>query len=158
MLNPEVLADAIVAAWQSIPGLVAAMGGDRNNILAHKFYYGIENNLGKAVSELNPPAILVAWRGTMGGNFDGQTIWKHPFEVYIRTKNAASDQIPSGPGHVWWLMMNGAVNGTTLNIRQIQLLPNVDPMDTPTITARQDEDLMDFFCASLVIPEIGDDA
>jgi hypothetical protein len=156
MLNPEVLTAAIVATLKTIPELVAAMGGDPDNISAHQYYFGEENSLAKTVYEMKSPSILVVWKGTRGGNFNGMTIWKHPFEIYIRTMNVAGSQSPAGPGHVWWLMMNRPVNGGSLNIRQIQIMDGVDIMDMPSILPRQDEELTDYFCASVTIPEIGD--
>jgi hypothetical protein len=156
MLDPEVLAAAIVATLRTIPDLVAAMGADPNNIFAHQFYPGTEKSLANAVANMSAPSILVAWKGSLGGNFDGMTIWKHPFEIYIRTGNAAELETPAGPGHVWWLMMNRPVNSGTLNIRQIRIMAGVDPMDTPSISHRQDEELTDYFCGSVTIPEFGD--
>ncbi len=156
MLDPEVLSAAIVTTLRTIPDLVTAMAGDPNNISAHQFYPGTERSLASVVANMNAPSILVVWKGTLGGNFDGMHVWKHPFEIYIRTGNAAELETPAGPGHVWWLMMNKPVNNWTLNIRQIQIMNGVDIMDLPSISHRQDEELTDYFCASVTIPEIGD--
>jgi len=157
MLDPEVLTAAIVDTLRTIPDLVDAMGGDPANIFAHQYLYGEENSLAKAVAEMKAPSMLLAWKGTLGGNFNGMTVRKHPYELYIRTKNVAGSLTPAGPGHVWWLAMNKPVNGGTLNIRQIQIMDGVDIMDIPSVSHRQDEELADFFCGSMVIPEFGDE-
>jgi len=156
MLDPEVLAQAIVDTLRTIPDLIDAMAGDPNNISVHRFYPGTGASLAQAVAQMHAPSILVSWKGTLGGNFSGMHIWKHPFDIYVRTANVAGSQTPSGPGHVWWLMMNKPVNNGTLNIRQIPIVDGADIMDIPSISHRQDEELTDFFCGIVTIPEIGD--
>lgn len=160
MLDPEVVTDAAVAAIQSIPEVVTAMNGDAARIVGFKYLYGVDFTLAEAVGKLKPPAILVAWAGTQGGNFDGMTIFKHRLDVYFRSANMASvafPAVPTGPGYLWSLICNKAVNGTSLNIRQVQLISGaLDLMETPSVSHRQDEELMDYFCGTFVFPEIGD--
>ena len=43
--------------------------------------------------------MLLAWDGTQGGNFNGETIWKHRFNVYFRMGNAAGLSDPVGSKH-----------------------------------------------------------
>lgn len=163
MLNPETVTSTVVDAIRSIPQVVALLDGDAGRIFGHYYHYGRELRLAEAVGKLVPPAILVVWKGTQGGNFDGMTIFKHRLEIYIRTANMASvtfPTLPTGPGYLWWLICNKPVNGLTSpprNIREVQLIPGqLEIMDTPSISHLQDEDLMDYFCGSLVFPEIGD--
>ena len=147
--------DAIVAAMQSIPDLVAAMGGDPGAITAFHYQYGADHRLQEHVYQIAPPGILVAWKGTLGGSFDGQTLFKHRFDVYIRSANAALDPSTAGPERLWALICNGTMPDER-NIRQVQLLPEVDIMEPPSVAHQQDEEQMDFFVGTLVIPEIGD--
>ncbi len=144
MLDAGPIADAIVAALQSIPDLVIAMGGDPGAIAAFHYLYGADHRLQEHVYQIAPPGILVAWKGTLGGNFDGQTVWKHRFDVYIRTANAALDPSTAGPERLWAIICNGAMPDGR-NIRQIQLLLDVDIMEPPSVAHQQDEEQMDFF-------------
>lgn len=158
MLDPEAMTDAFVAAAASVPDFVTALGGvDR--IVGHRYFYGTEAHLALAVAEMTTPGILIAWRVTVPGNFNGMTVFKHHFEVYIRSANMASvafPAVPTGAGRLWWLLFNKPLDGTTVNIRYTEFLPGLI-METPGISARQDEELQDYFCASVVFAEMGDD-
>ena len=101
-------------------------------------------------------SMLVAWDGTQGGNFDGQTMWKHRFNVYFRMGNAAGLADPIGYEDLWSILCNQPPTGSPVNIRYMQLYPGLDIMDTPSVTHALDEDLQDRFVGSLVIPELGD--
>ena len=156
MLDPGTITDAIVSALRTIPELVLQMGGDPEKIYAHHYLYGSDVRLVEAVYRIVPPSILVVWDGTQGGNFDGQTIWKHRFQLHIRTANVAGISEPTSYEKVWFLLVNGSVYGGSLNIRQVNLLPELDLMEVPSIGHRQDEELMDYFVGTFIFPEIGD--
>lgn len=163
MLNPELIVSTVVSAIQTIPEVLAAMNGDASRIAGFNYLYGVENTLAEAVGKLIPPAILVVWTGTGPGRGDGMTLWKHSFNIYLRSGNMASvafPAVPTGPGYLWWAICNKPVNGLTSpprNIREVQLIPGaLEIMDIPSVLHRQDEELMDYFCGSFVFPEIGD--
>ena len=155
MINPAQLVDSVVTALQGIPDLVSAMGSSAENIYAHHFLYGAENSLIDAVYKITPPGILVAYEGTLGGNFDAATIWKHKVACYIRAANATNQENPVSYEDIWSVIMNGPVNGGP-NIRCINVMPNTEIMDTPSIEHQIDQDGIDFFVVHLVFPEIGD--
>jgi hypothetical protein len=102
------------------------------------------------------PSMLVAWEGTKGGNFDGQTIWKHRWGIYYRMGNAAGVAVPVGYEDLWAITCNCPPGGTGPNIRNIQLCPGLDIMDTPSIDHALDEDLIDRFKGAFIFPELGD--
>ena len=169
MLNPAPITDAIVAALQSIPELATAMtvlDAQQNPVCridAFHYLLGQEHRLAEAVYVMPAPSMLVAWEGTKGGNFDGQTIWKHRWGIYYRMGNAAGLAVPVGYEDLWALTCNGATGApdntgavTGPNIRNIQIATGLDIMDTPSIDHALDEDLVDRFKAVFVIPEIGD--
>jgi len=170
MLNSYDVAEAIAATLKTIPDLAAAMtviGADKNPVVrisAFHYLLGQENQLLRAVYEMPAPSMLVAWRGDLGGNFDGSTIWKHRFEIYYRMGNAAGQSSPVGYEQLWWLTCNGKpvtiIDDLPVespqNIRNMSLYPGLDLMDTPTGTPVPDEDGVDRFVAVLAIPEIGD--
>ena len=156
MLNPRIIADAIVSALRTIPDLVAAMAGEASRISAYHYLYGADNRLDLAINKMKPPSILVVFEGTQPGDFDGSTIWKHHFCVYIRVATAANMVLPLSYEDIWTLIVNEPVNGGAQNIRSVNLVDGVDIMDTPGIIHMLDEDRMDYFAARFVIPEIGD--
>jgi hypothetical protein len=162
MLNPAPVTDAIVAALQSIPELAAAMtvlDAQQNPVCrigAFHYLLGQEHRLAEAVYKMPAPSMLVAWEGTKGGNFDGQTIWKHRWGIYYRMGNAAGVAVPVGYEDLWAITCNCPPGGTGPNIRNIQLCPGLDIMDTPSIDHALDEDLIDRFKGAFIFPELGD--
>ncbi len=157
MLNPRPITDAIVTALANIPALAAAMTVNAVvRIDAFHYQLGDEFSLAEAVYKMPAPSMLIAWEGTQPGNFDGCTIWKHKFSVFFRMGNAAGIGSPVGYEDLFWLACNGIPTGSSVNIRYMNLVSGVDIMDSPGILHRLDEDRMDFFQATFVIPEIGD--
>ena len=162
MLNPSPLVDAIVSALRAIPDLAAAMividgsGAQICRITGFHYRLGAEHRLAEAIYKMPAPSMLVAWDGTQGGNFDGQTMWKHRFNVYFRMGNAAGLADPIGYEDLWWILCNKPPTDSPQNIRYMQLYPGLDIMDTPSVAHALDEDLQDRFVGSLVIPELGD--
>jgi hypothetical protein len=153
VLNPAPITDAIATVLLSIPDLGAAMDG---RISAFHYRLGQEHRLAERIYKMPAPSMLVAWDGTLGGNFDGQTIWKHRFNVYFRMGNVAGVENPVGYEDLWWIVCNKPPTGSQVNVRYMQLYPGLDIMDTPSVAHALDEDLQDRFVGTLVIPEIGD--
>lgn len=155
MVSPRVIADAIVTALQSIPVLVDAMGEDATRIAAHHYLYGAEQCLYSAVATMPAPSILIAWKGTIGGNYDGATIRKHHFYVNVRCGTAADLAIPLSYEDIWTLMINSPILGGTQTIENVQLVAGIDIMDTPSALHVIDEDKMDYLQTTFIFPELG---
>ena len=162
MLNPGPIADAIAAALAAIPDLAAAMtvtDANGNAICRiNSFHYrlGQEHTRAMVVYKMPAPSMLVVWDGTQGGNFDGETMWKHRFHVYFRMGNMAGSNDPVGYEELWTLVCNGIPTGSSVNIRYMNLLPGLNIMDTPSDAHAVDEDLVDRFVGTMIIPEMGD--
>jgi hypothetical protein len=161
MLNASPITDAIVATLKTISGLAAAMtvvdaGKSVVRISAFHYRLGQENRLAAAVYAMPAPSMLVAWEGTNGGGFNGYQIWKHRWGIYYRMGNAAGVASPVGYEDLWALTCNCAPGGHGPNIRNIQVHPGLDIMDTPSIDHALDEDLIDRFKGVFISPEIGD--
>ena len=162
MLNPAMITDAIVAALKTITDLAAAMtvlnatGAPVVRITAFHYRLGQDHRLAEAIYGMPAPSMLVAWEGTRGGNFDGQTIWKHRWGIYYRMGNAAGVAVPVGYEDLWAITCNCPPGGTGPNIRNIQLCPGLDIMDPPSIDHALDEDLIDRFKGAFIFPELGD--
>jgi hypothetical protein len=71
-------------------------GAPNCRISGFHYMLGVEHRLAETIYKMPAPSMLVAWEGTQGGNFDGQTIWKHRFNVYFRMGNAAGLSEPMG--------------------------------------------------------------
>lgn len=156
MLRPSVIGEALVSTLQRIPDLLAMLNDDPANISLHLYSYGNDFRLTEALYKMVPPSLLIAWDGTQGGNFTGQTEWKHSFRGFGRISNQAGAGTPIGLDDLWMSIVNGKIESTTQNIRQIQVYPGVDLMDTPSSLVRQDQELMDYLEFRFVFPEIGD--
>jgi hypothetical protein len=111
------------------------------------------------------PSILVAYDSLLGGNFNGESMWKHRLSIYFRSANRAPGSFegtkpPSTLPHLWWLMMNRPVlNASAPNIRYIELCNNtLSLMETPTMQLRTDATGSDYGVGMCVFPEKGDDA
>ena len=168
MLNPEIIVEGVVSTIKTITPLVTLLGADpapplRSRISGFLFLSGVENTLATTVYELQSPGILVCWAGTVGGKsvgFSGMEIWKHKIDIYLRAGNASSSPTPTGAGYMWWLLMTSPVNGGPNNIRSsnaIAGIPNLDIMETPSVSHRQDQNGLDYIIASCVFPELLDD-
>ncbi len=161
MLNASPIVDAIAGVLQTIPDLAAAitvLEGQSPVCRIEAFHYrlGMDYRLAQRIYKMPAPSMLVAWDGTQGGNFDGQTIWKHRFNVYFRMGNAAGLSEPVGYEDLWSILCNQPPAGSPVGIRYMHLYPGLDIMDTPSVAHALDEDLQDRFVGTLVIPEIGD--
>lgn len=162
MLDPDVVLNSVVAALQSIPDLATELGAPAipatASITGHYFYSGEENSLIRTLGQMKSPSILIAYLDYVGGNFDGMTVWKHRLNMYIRPRNKASNGTSASAQHLWWMAMNlpVAVPEAAPNIRYVNLVPNLDIMDTPLLKHQTDELGQDFFVSTMVIPEIGD--
>lgn len=154
MLKGSALVNAVVSTLRTIPALVTAMP---NGINPYSFVYGVSKSILDAIQEMLPGSLLVSYEGVQGGNFDMMTLWKHHLDITYRASNQANATNPIGTEDIGYLIFNQAVNSTSLNIRQVAVLPGqVVLMDTPSISHRIDDTQQDYFQAHVVIPEIGD--
>ena len=161
MLNPALVTDAVVGVLAGIPELATALtvtAGGNATVRISAFHYrlGAEHPLAETIYKMPAPSVLVAWEGTLGGNFNGYAIWKHRIGVYLRMGNMAGNKDPVGYEDLWWIMVNRPPTGQSQNIRYLNILPDLDIMDTPSIAHLLDEDQIDIFRGEFVIPEVGD--
>ena len=162
MLNPSLITDAVTATLQNIADVATAMtvldsgGNPTVRITAYHYLLGADHRLMEAIYKMPAPSMLVAWEGTQGGNFNGYAIWKHHIAVYLRMGNAAGSNDPVGYEYLWWKICNGLPEGSNVNIRYMNILPELDIMDTPSIAHMLDVDQIDMFRGEFIIPEMGD--
>lgn len=161
MLNPSLITAAVAGILAKIPLFSAAMTvgtGQTAEVRIADYHYllGEEHRLAEAIYKGAAPSTLVVWEGTLGGNFNGYVVWKHRVAVYLRMANMAGATSAVGYEDLWWMLCNGIPEGYTQNIRYINILPQLDIMDTPSVTHMVDGDGIDIFRGELIFPEIGD--
>ncbi len=162
MLDPDVVLSTLITALKSNADLVAALGS-ADYIIGHEYLYGSDNSVGFTLYQLPSPCLFLAYEDMLGGNFSGETVWKHRIRMWIKPKNAAHGNNPVGcsPPHLFWLAMHQPVTSVspgTLDIRTVSLMTSLAPLDAmPSLTHQQDETAGDLFTALLVFPELGDD-
>lgn len=156
MLNPAPITDALASALRGIPEFLQQMSNDSERISAFHYLPGTDYRLAERIEKMKNPETVVAWDATLPGNFDGATIWKHRFNVYVRAGNQVNAADPKSFEYLWWAMVNRPVTGFGQNLRYLNLVSGLDIMETPGIRHMLDENLQDYFCATFVFPEIGD--
>lgn len=126
-------------------------------ISVHHFMTGMSAQLAKAIYEMPAPSIMVVWKDTKGGNFSGSCMWRHRISIYMRMANS-----PKGTPdaldyeHIWWIICNDIPNGSPVNLRYLNFLPNLEIMDSPEPAQKVDADGVDMLYGEFVFPEIGD--
>jgi hypothetical protein len=157
MLKGSVIVDDFVSTLQTVPALVTAMNNDPSRIVGFHFIPGKSKGLQEAIQQMLSPSILVNYEAIAGGNFSGYQIWKHHLDVYIRGANQAGQATPVNAEDIPYLMMNQPVNGGTLNIRFVSIMPGqLDIMDTPSFNHMVDDAGSDYWVGRCVFGEIGD--
>jgi len=147
MLNPDTIGARIVEAWQSIPEVTNA--GVR--VTYFNFQAGTDLPLAQRIYQMTPPEIVVAFDSLKMGNYSGQSLWRFAFGVYVRTTVQAY-------GQLWWWLLNKPVLSTSLNIRQLELLPDLDLIEVTQVNHSIDENKQDYFVGQLQMFQLGDDA
>lgn len=160
MIDPDLITTTLVAAFQSMPQVVLALGGDDSVIIGHYFRQG-EPSIARTIYEATQASVIVAFGEMYGGNFNATTVWKYRYEVYLRAKNiGGATQANLSIPHIWWMMLTQtvpAVGSGTQNLRYARILPNLFLLDAmPQLIPHVDQDGNDYFCGHLIMSEDGD--
>lgn len=160
MINPIDIQDGFVAKLRDIPGLVAEMGGNANNIMSFKRQFPDYTNFRRFVGDQVGPAIIISWHGQYGGSTSSMEVWKHTFlAVFISPIETGSSNPTPWLYRVWRQFVKGVpASGGGLKMDQIDPHPLVLPMDVPSIEwTFGDEVGIDLPQATIVFTEKGDD-
>lgn len=127
MINGADLRDFYIAAWQNVPALVAAMGGDASLIRTSTSPANLAKSLQREVLEMPIPSIFVAYQGFIKGNVRANEITKHEIAAFIRAAT------PDDDAHIQFgaLMIDGIPDGESLPVRYLEANVDVDAMDMP---------------------------
>ena len=155
------------------------MNGDAERIRSFHYDYGTEFSLAMTIYKFEPPAILIAYDGTVFAQRDAMTLWVHKFKAYLRVANIAPDVFdgPTPPPISYEDLFARMVSGKVTNpppdgwtpppsgpdIQHFVIYKNpstgedgVQIIDPPQLIHERDEDQMDYFCVTLNLPEVGD--
>lgn len=85
MLDPDDLVDQIVVVLQAMPGVMALLGDDPDNVYAYHLDYSVgSTNSEQGTIEQLVDTIKVSWLGTRTDSYRGGDAIKHDFELSLR--------------------------------------------------------------------------
>ena len=151
MTDLAILAAAIVAKLQAIPGVVTELSGDAGRVFAYEDEYPTSLNLQRAIYEMPDPAVMVVWNGT-GPTGQRYEVWAHRFSLMLKAANkftalcaAISNGIPAG--------------GDGLNFRRTTIDTSCDPIGSMNFDRRfllvTEQSTLDYFEATFTLMERG---
>lgn len=150
MVNPRLLGEAIAEKIGQIPEVASALQGSQNS----SFYqdaYPVRNSLARAVRDMAPGSVLVAWTTTNMATTEAMNQWAHRFLVYVRGSrnescldlvHAIVDGTPS---------TNNGLKFRHAPVMENTLSPHVDEANRLT-----DSEGVDYFEIQISIEETGD--
>jgi len=157
MIDPSELVNNLVAALRAIPQLVAEMDGDVERIYAYHDQYPKRVSLVHAIHQMPAPSIMAVWQGTGPGTFGGMDVWKHQVTLFLRARETAAGDSPTGYYRLFRLMTKGVPVGSDAPMLNFTVHSSCHPMDLPQIQRQTDAEGIDYFEVPLTFTEIGDD-
>jgi len=138
MINPRTLVSEFVAALQSLPNLVNALGNGAPSIQGYSenatvFGERTQNNIRLAILSMPPGSIMVTWQGTRTGRLGGALMFVHDFALYMR----APESPDVGYEDIFDLIVNDTPPGSSLIMLHSPIDPNCEPMDFYLPTAQR---------------------
>jgi hypothetical protein len=149
MIDGTLIRDALVAAWQTVPQLVALLANDFGRIVA----YSAEGPSSEATMLgvlTDSPKVFVRYDGfERGGEMDP---WTHSLTVAFRSNPAycTHEQLQLA-------LINGIVPASGLPMKNHQLLDSIYAADFNSSRREADENGLDYFRMSVAVKESGDE-
>jgi hypothetical protein len=161
MLNPGDILDAIVAMYQSVPALVAAVGSTSRIYPFVDAYPG--DGLAMAVYDrMKPGELMIVWNGVRMVKGSGITFRSHHFSAIWRPGAVVGPVTSSASAYtVLPLLQDGVPAGQSVGPLYFGVLPTCLPM-TPHEPTRKSIVIndrgvtLDYIDSSFTIAEIGD--
>ena len=144
------LTNATVDAFRRIPELVDALDGKPENVIGYVDVNPDKNSVGKAIYQMPPGSILVAWQETV---FDPASMepWVHRYQYYVRAQRGGSAL------DIILKLVNGVpVPGDGQRWRYCPLMSGVNPTNVTNIVRMIDEEGIDYFVITAETLETGD--
>jgi len=162
VINPKTILGEWVTALQSCPDVVAAIGGNADNIRASLEGLTADNNLRLAILQLPPGSILVALNGTTPRRLTGGALhFAHHFSLYLR---APEQNSVATYADLFWLFVSAVPTGSQSweSLLHSQIDPDCYPMDMDlpsaqrnTIVVSADGATLDYFEVQATLVEQG---
>jgi hypothetical protein len=138
MINPKTILGEWVSVLQTLPNLVAALGGNASSIQFYSenttvFGQPTQNNVRLAILSMPPGSIMVVWNGTAPGRLGNALVFVHEFALYLRAPETPS----VGYEDLYNWIVNDTPEGGTLKMLHLQVDPNCEPMDFYLPSARR---------------------
>lgn len=152
MIRVKRLVNAIVDNLRSIAELVAVLQGKEEAIFAYHDVYPAKSSVALAIVELEPGQIMVAWNGTAPAAA-AMGFWQHNVKIFIRAEEEVETLDPDGYYELFRLIFDGVPEGQELTMRQLEQIPECDPMENETIDRSTDAEGVDYFEVNLTFTE-----
>jgi hypothetical protein len=144
------LTQAQVDAFQRIPDLIAALGGDPAAIAAYIDINPDRNSTANAIYQQPPGSILVIWQETLFAESEIEA-WMHRFQYFIRARRGESALT------LITLLVNGIPDpGDGLRWRFCPVMDGVLPANITEIARLTDSEGIDYYAVTAAINETGD--
>jgi hypothetical protein len=149
MIDLIALTDAITGTLRDIPSLVAELGGVPEGIYGYIDETPAKNSLAKAVYQMPPGTVLVAWidSGLSEGDMTG---FIHRFNFHVKAVKGES------PLALIKLIVDGTAVGDDLRWRYTCVLPGIMPAELVTISRNTDSEGIDYPIIQMLFQEASD--
>lgn len=127
-------------------------------INAYDEFFPDRNDVAMAIWKVQPPGLLLIWRGTVPSGNGTREVWKHLFGIVIR----ADDQAGSAYSYfaLWTAIANGRASTDNETFRTCPVHESVYPMDVPSIQRQTlfiaENSRLDYHEVAIAIAEKGD--
>jgi hypothetical protein len=130
MINAKTIGLEFVAALQSLPNLLAALGGDADNIQYYSenrvvFGQRTQNNTRLAILSMPLGSIMIVWQGSEPGRLGNAQVYTHAYSLYLRAPEI--DDV--GYEDICDWIVNDVPVGGSLKMLHTPIDPNCEPMD-----------------------------
>ena len=130
MINAKTILAEWVTALQSLPNLVAALGGNSGNIQfyaenATVFGQRTQNNTRLAILSMPPGSILVSYWGSHPARLGSGLVYAHQFRIYLRAPEIMGVSYEDLEA---WIVNDFPQNGS-LAMLHTPIDPSCEPMD-----------------------------
>ena len=157
MINPAEIVTALVDLLRDIPDLRAEMNGDTARIFAYHDQYPKKVSLALALYQLPAPGVMVAWQGGSLGSFGSFEAYKHRFSIFLRAGESLADDPPASYYKLIRLLIKGVPASVNQPMTNLTVHLSCHPMEVVDWARQTDAEGLDYFEASVVFTEIGDE-
>ena len=150
MVDLTQLGTALAAKIAAIPEVLAEVG-TASHVVFYADTFPTAVSLARAVYEMAPGRILIAWVSTSLDTGEPMNAWAHTFSIYVK---AGKDR-PVLP-LVNWIVDGTPARNAGLKLRHSPVLAGTLPPEVRAIERVTDADAIDYFELKVQIEETGD--